>query len=256
MPDEEKQVKSESGFSIELFLGIAAAIVIALISMTNFYQDLESSSYDFRFRKRNDWFGEPFQLPSVATIDIDDLAYQTHGFPFTRDLHARMVETIHTYGARMVGFDMFFYEPAGERLSPDAVADLGDEGFTRSAVLDLVQDHDRDFVDVANKTGIVYLSQTFEIAEGKTVEFAEQNQRERSPGKDRAVEGLSRFSVPRAREVGGQLFVATDIDVPILPTSNLPAVSVSRFPNPITTASSGTTEWPSITTAGSIFHSA
>ena len=121
MADEEKSEKQDSGLTTQLLLGIAAAIGIALISMTHFYQDLESSSYDFRFQKRNDWFGEPRQLPAVATIDIDDLAYQTHGFPFTRDLHARMVETIRAYGARMVGFDMFFYEPAGERLSRIAV---------------------------------------------------------------------------------------------------------------------------------------
>ena len=217
MADEEKSEKQDSGLTTQLLLGIAAAIGIALISMTHFYQDLESSSYDFRFQKRNDWFGEPRQLPAVATIDIDDLAYQTHGFPFTRDLHARMVETIRAYGARMVGFDMFFYEPAGERLSPIAVSEIHDAEFNRSSVMDLVQNHDRDFVDVAERTGIVYLSQTFEIAEGKTVEFAAQNQRERSSEKERAVTALNRFSVEAGPDVGSQLFVATDIDVPILP---------------------------------------
>lgn len=217
MPDENKSEKNESALITELLLSVAAAIAIALLSMTHFYQDLESSTYDFRFLKRNEWFGEPPQLPSIATVDIDDLAFQTHGFPFTRDLHARMVETIHHYGARMVGFDMFFYEPSGQRLSPVAIASLDDDRFSRSAVLDLVQDHDQDFVRAAKQTDFVYLSQTFEIAEGKTIDFAEQNQRDRTPAKDRAVEALSRFSVPMARELAGQLFVATDIDVPILP---------------------------------------
>lgn len=217
MPDEDKSAKAESGLTTQLLLSVAAAVAIALLSMTHFYQDLESSSYDFRFRKRNDWFGKPTQLPSIATVDIDDLAYQTHGFPFTRDLHARMVETIYQYGARMIGFDMFFYEPSGEHLSPKAIASLDDDSFSREAVHGLIQDHDQDFVRAAKQTDIVYLSQTFEIAEGKTVDFAEQNQRQRTPEKDRAVDALSRFSVPMDREVAEQLFVATDIDVPILP---------------------------------------
>ena len=101
----------------QLLIGIGAGIAIALLSLTHFYQDLESSSYDFRFLKRNDWTGQPMQLPFIATIDIDDAATQAHGFPFKRNLHADLVEVISQFGARVIGFDIFFYEPAGQTLS-------------------------------------------------------------------------------------------------------------------------------------------
>lgn len=217
MPGEETQTTSGSSLAIQLILGIASSIAIAFLSLTHFYQDLESSSYDFRFRKRNDWFGAPTQLPSIATIDIDDLAYQTHGFPFTRDLHARLVEIIHAYGARMIGFDMFFYEPSSRQLMLSDVSALDSDALDKSMILDLVKDYDKEFVGAANQSDIVYLSQTFEIAEGKSVDFAEQNQRDRSASKNRAVEALRRFSVPLDRDEAENLYIATDIDVPILP---------------------------------------
>ena len=213
MADEEK--KAQQNDWSHVVLGVASGVIIALFSLTHFYQDLESSSYDFRFLKRNDWLGIPRQMPEVATVDIDDAALQEHGWPMTRDKHARLVETIHRYGARMIGFDIFFYEPAGQDLSPDDLESIEGEQLARSDLLSLVKDYDREFVEAAEQTGIVYNAQTFEIAEDKTLDFTQENLRSRSPEKDAAVTELSRFSVPMDPSRAERFYLATDIEVPL-----------------------------------------
>ncbi|MEE2753688.1 MAG: CHASE2 domain-containing protein, partial [Candidatus Latescibacterota bacterium] len=215
MADEEKK-KAQTGNWSQLLIGIGAGIAIALLSLTHFYQDLESSSYDFRFLKRNDWFGKPTQLPTVATVDIDDAAVQAHGFPFVRNLHANLVDIIHQYGARIIGFDIFFYEPATQTLSPVDIEGLEGEQVAKSDLMELVQDHDAEFVRVANKTNIVYNAQTFEIAEGKSVEFVQKNLRDRTPEKNEALAKLERFSKSVPESIADQFFLATDVDVPVV----------------------------------------
>jgi class 3 adenylate cyclase/CHASE2 domain-containing sensor protein len=215
MADEES-TKTQTGDWSQLLIGIGAGIAIALLSLTHFYQDLESSSYDFRFLKRNEWFGKPEQLATVATVDIDDAAVQAHGFPFVRNLHADLVDVIHQYGARMIGFDIFFYEPASQTLSPVDIEGLEGDLVSKSDLMGLVQDHDAEFVRVADRTNIVYSAQTFEIAEDKSFEFVKKNLRDRTPEKDAALAKLVPYSKPVPESIADRFYVATDIDVPLL----------------------------------------
>lgn len=213
MADEKKAQQKDWS---HLLIGIASGVAVTLLSLTHFYQDLESSSYDFRFLKRNDWFGQPTQLPFVATIDIDDAATQEHGFPFSRDLHARLVETIHRFGAHTIMFDIFFYEPSGQELTVEEVERLEIDPVPKSELASLVRDHDAEFVEAAKKTNIVYSAQTFEIAENRSLDFVKENLRERSPGKLEALKALEKFSVPVDESIAERFYLATDIDVPLL----------------------------------------
>jgi len=210
---EEK--KSQQRDWSHLLIGIASGVGIALLSLTTFYQDLESSSYDFRFLKRNDWFGQPEQLATVATIDIDDAATQAHGFPFSRDLHANLVDVIHSFGAKMIGFDIFFYEPSGAELSYEDVQTVESDPITKQELMGLVRNHDEEFFRVANKTDIVYSAQTFEIAEDRSLDFVQQNLRDRSPDKLKAIEALKLYSKPVSEDMAERFYLATDIDVPV-----------------------------------------
>jgi class 3 adenylate cyclase len=214
MADEENK-KAQAGNWSQLLIGIGAGIGVALLSLTHFYQDLESSSYDFRFLQRNEWVGEPRQMESIATIDIDDAALQEHGWPFRRDKHTKLVDIIGQLGAKMIGFDIFFYEPSAKELSPEDLDTLEGDSINRSDLVALIKDHDEAFVEIAQKTGIVYNAQTFEIAEDRTLAFTQENLRSRTPEKDQAVADLAAFSVPMSESVAERLFLAIDIEVPL-----------------------------------------
>lgn len=210
--DSEKSSQKPSSFLLAISVLASAAIVS--LSWTHFYEDLESSIYDFRFRLRNEIFGLPVQLPDVATLDIDDLALQTYGWPFTRDRHAALVNVLHKYNARMIGFDIFFYEPSTRILSPDQVFQLEKETYTKKDLLNLIKDHDQDFRRAAKKSDIVYLAQTFEITE-KGPEFARINLRKRSAEKDAALQNLMPFSVPLSKETEQGFYHAVDVEIPL-----------------------------------------
>ena len=111
-PEEEQSSSSSGSNTTQLVIGVLFSLIILTLMWTQFYEDQEASTLDFRFRMRNDLFGAPYQSPDITTIDIDDLALQNHGWPFTRDKHAELVSVLHRYGAKMIGFDMFFYEPS------------------------------------------------------------------------------------------------------------------------------------------------
>ncbi|MCZ6634308.1 MAG: CHASE2 domain-containing protein [bacterium] len=207
--------QKQKGNSIFLLIGVLASVAIVALSWTHFYEDLESSIYDFRFRLRNDLFGQPQQWSAIATIDIDDLALQTYGFPFTRDRHAALLEVLQQYGTSMVGFDIFFYEPSEPHLSPEVVAGQDKESLSKDEILLLIEDHDQDFQIATENSQIVYLAQTFEIAE-QGIEFAKQNLRQRTPAEEAGLPALERFSIPLDRAIETGFYHTMDIEIPLV----------------------------------------
>ena len=215
MEQKEPSKSSQKGRGTRLLIGVLISVAIVALSWTHFYQDQEASVYDFRFLLRNSLFGPPEQHRAVATVDIDDLALQTYGFPFTRDRHADLVNALYSYGGRMIGFDMFFYEPSIPELPPDKVTGIEQSTFSKEEVLGLIADYDRDFLQAIQRSDIVYLAQTFEVAEeGGT--FASENLRDRTPEKLAAIRTLDRFSVPLSPGASSWLYHTTDIEVPLV----------------------------------------
>jgi class 3 adenylate cyclase/CHASE2 domain-containing sensor protein len=202
-----------------LSIGVIVSLVLGVLSFTHLYEDQESSIYDWRFRMRNDLFGEPYQNPKVSTLDIDDLALQTYGWPLTRDWHARMIETIHQYGARMIGFDIFFYEPSSQLLSVEEIAALEQNTLTKDEVLGLITDYDHELLIASQKSNIVFHAQTFETVSdtiSDAIAFSKNNIRELSEMEQGALQLLSSYSVPvPSQDVAENLYQAIDMEVPL-----------------------------------------
>ena len=174
----------QKGGATRLLIGVLISAAMAALSWTVFYEDQEARIYDARFQLRNRLFGAPEQLSALSTINIDDLALQTYGrWPWTRDRHAVLLDILREYGAKMIGFDVFFYESSPTVLNPDEVAGMERESFSKGEVMELIRDYDRDFIRAAGAAGNVYLAQTFEISE-KGAEFARRNIRKRTPEKE------------------------------------------------------------------------
>ena len=218
---KEKKSSAPKNASTLLAIGVIVSLVLSALSFTHVYEDQESSIYDWRFRLRNQLFGEPHQNPKLSTIDIDDLALQTYGWPLTRDWHARLIETIHQYGARMIGFDIFFYEPSSQLLSVEEIAALEQDVLTKSEVLGLITDYDKELIDASQKSNIVFHAQTFETVTDTipdAIEFAKNNTRDLSETEQEALNLLYPYSIPvPSQAVSEDLYQAIDMEVPLPP---------------------------------------
>ena len=213
--NEGGQPKSnQTGQGLHMMIGVALSVLIVALSWTEFYETQEASTYDFRFQMRNRFFGAPEQLPWVATVDIDDPALQEFGFPFTRDLHARLLDILHAYDAEMIGFDIFFYEPSQLVLSQEDLDALQSDSMSRIQVLSMVKNFDQEFKESSAASGLVYLAQTFEVAE-KGEAFARENLRQRSPDDEEALSSLEPFSIPLKPGSDLGFLHTTDIEIPL-----------------------------------------
>ena len=90
------------------FLGLAVAVgLFALALSTDHIQRLERSAYDMGVRATD-------RAPSdrIAVIAIDDASLRNIGrWPWPRDVHARMAETLATGKAQVIASLVFFAEP-------------------------------------------------------------------------------------------------------------------------------------------------
>jgi len=214
MNETQEKTKGKGG-GTHLLIGVITSAILIALSWTHFYEDQEASIYDFRFRLRNDLFGQPAQNPAISTIDIDDVALQAFGFPFPRDRHALLIDILGRFGARMIGFDIFFYEPGAALLSPEDVLQFGAETLSKDEVVGLIKNFDQNFTQASDDNPIVYLAQTFEVTD-RGPEFARQNLRSRSDEKVAAIRALERFSVPVPAGILDGLFHTTDIEIPLV----------------------------------------
>jgi class 3 adenylate cyclase/CHASE2 domain-containing sensor protein len=215
----EKKNNTPKNSGSLLSIGVIVSLVISALSFTNVYEDQESSIYDWRFRLRNDVFGEPYQDPKVSTIDIDDAALQAYGWPLSRDWHARLIETIHQYGARMIGFDIFFYEPSNRLLSVEKIAALEKDTITKEEIVGLIKDYDNELLVASQQSNIVFHAQTFETVDdtvSDAIGFSKNNTRDLSDVEKEALEYLSPYSVPvPSRKIAEDLYQAIDMEVPL-----------------------------------------
>ncbi len=100
--------KVASGFwKSDGFAGAALAVVLLAFSGTSLLQSLERTAYDLGM-------GATSRTPSdkVAVIAIDDQSIANLGrWPWSRDIHARMVDLLSAAGAKAVGNTALFLEP-------------------------------------------------------------------------------------------------------------------------------------------------
>jgi len=103
--------------TVSLCLTFLFCALFFLASKTKPYQVLEYKALDLRFILR----GTLTALSPVVHIDIDDESLQKVGrWPWPRDYHARLIDTLSACGARQVLMDVLFIEKQQDYPGMDA----------------------------------------------------------------------------------------------------------------------------------------
>src|SRR6476660_4631791 len=89
------------------FLGVVVAVVILVLSGRDLIQSLERKAYDLGVQATS-------RTPSdkIAVIAIDDQSIANIGrWPWPRDVHARMTDSLSGAKAKVIVNSAFFFEP-------------------------------------------------------------------------------------------------------------------------------------------------
>src|SRR5215467_13727718 len=106
---------SKAGFwKKDWFLGLAVSLVLLFLGGSQLIQGLERSAYDWGVRASS-------RTPSdkIAIIAIDKQSIDNIGrWPWSREVHAKMIERLAAAKAKVIGYTAFFSEP---QLDPGLV---------------------------------------------------------------------------------------------------------------------------------------
>ncbi|WP_373414331.1 CHASE2 domain-containing protein [Ensifer aridi] len=101
-------------------LTAVVAVFVSLVSLTGSWSLADLRAYDYL-----SIVGRP-ELPEdgpiIVAIDEPSMAEIGSQWPWPRALHARLIEALRTAGARAIGFDVIFAEPAGDPMNDAALA--------------------------------------------------------------------------------------------------------------------------------------
>ncbi len=160
MAEEEKKGGDQS--KLQLLLGPIVALLVLLFSQSKVYERAELVTYDWRFNIRNNIFGLLPTDPRLGTIDIDLKSVEVEGRyqDWTRDKYTEVVSILSDYGAKLVGFDVYFIEPSTKLISSDQISELSRiDSASVGSLLDRA-DYDALFERTIEKADNVYLAQT------------------------------------------------------------------------------------------------
>lgn len=193
MAEEKKKKK----FQLQIYLGPLVGILVFLFSLTKVYERAELVTYDWRFNIRNNIFGFPPMDPRLGTIEIDDQSLGVEGRwqDWTRDKYAEIIRLLSDYGARMVGFDLYFIEPSTKLISEQQLLNL--KSINRDTVEELLAraDYDEQFRLAIAAADNVYLPLYLGVAgEDLDAEAVRQKMKKRSPDEDAALEFVRRHA--------------------------------------------------------------
>src|SRR5499427_2067516 len=106
---------SRAGFwKKDWFLGLAVSLVLLFAGNSQLIQGLERTAYDWGVRASS-------RMPSdkIAIIAIDKQSIDNIGrWPWSREIHAKMIERLAAAKAKVIGYTVFFSEP---QLDPGLV---------------------------------------------------------------------------------------------------------------------------------------
>ena len=100
-------MKKTSFWKTDWFLGLIVAIVLSFASRGDLIQSLKRKAYDLGVQASS-------HSPSdkVAVIAIDDQSIANIGrWPWSREVHAKMIDILATAKAKVIGNTVFFSEP-------------------------------------------------------------------------------------------------------------------------------------------------
>ncbi|HJN30970.1 MAG TPA: CHASE2 domain-containing protein, partial [Candidatus Latescibacteria bacterium] len=200
---------------IQLILGPVVGLLIFLFSLTEIYERAELVTYDSRFNVRNSLFGPPPMNPNLGTIDIDLESIEAEGRyqDWTRDKYTEVVRLLDDYGARLVGFDVFFVEPSTNLVSADQIQALS--RIDEKSINDLLarSDHDELFRQTILDAGNVYLGQTIVVPHGElSAEEIQKHLEPLSEDKQRALDAIRGRSPGLAKDAQNTVWRGYDFD--------------------------------------------
>ena len=182
---------------LQFLLGPLVGILVLLFALTKVYERAELVTYDWRFNIRNNLFGPPPIDPRLGTIDIDNQSVTAEGRyqDWTRDKYTDVVRILSEYGARMVGFDVYFIEPSTKLVSEEQVWQLARQDSVALAELFAQVDHDELFRRTTSAAGNVYLAQ-FIVVNDEELEPEELQAKmeKRTPDEEEALEVIRQRS--------------------------------------------------------------
>ena len=100
-------MKKLSFWKADWFLGVLVAIVMLVAARGDLIQSLERKAYDLGVKAAS-------RSPSdrIAIIAIDDASIANIGrWPWSRDVHARMIDLLGGAKAKVIANTTFFFEP-------------------------------------------------------------------------------------------------------------------------------------------------
>ena len=89
------------------FIGVVVTLVVLIFSGRDLLQSLERKAYDLGVRATS-------QVPidRIAVVAIDDQSIANIGrWPWSRDVHVKMTELLTGAKAKVIGYNVFFFEP-------------------------------------------------------------------------------------------------------------------------------------------------
>ncbi len=203
---------------IELILGPLVGLLVFLFSLTEIYERAELVTYDSRFNVRNSVFGSPRMNRHLGTIDIDLESIEAEGRyqDWTRDKYTDVVRLLHDYGARLVGFDVFFVEPSTNLVSADQIKALNRIDEASISALLARSDHDELFRRTIQDAGNVYLGQTIVVPHGElSVTEIQKHLAPLSADKQAALESIRQHSPSLAKDAENTVWRGFDFDPPL-----------------------------------------
>ncbi len=98
----------KKGFwTTDWFAGVVVTLAFLFASNTSLLQGLERTAYDFGVRATSSTPSE-----RVAVVAIDDESIANLGrWPWSRDIHAELIDVLAEGGAKVIGHTVFFLEP-------------------------------------------------------------------------------------------------------------------------------------------------
>ena len=126
-----------------LGVGIFAAAAAGLASLTGVSHELELDTVDARFEIR----GAQPAPDDLVLVSVDDVTFNelNERWPFRRSLHARAVDRLRQYGAKLIAYDVQFTEPTEADEDDALIESLRRSGRTVLATTE-VDEHGRSKV--------------------------------------------------------------------------------------------------------------
>lgn len=99
-----------NSFAERTLLPVVIVILLSFL-FPGIFRDWEAKTLDYRFQFR----GNIETHPKIILIDCDDPSMAKLGrWPWKRDIHARVIDKLKSYGAEVIAYDILFSYPATE----------------------------------------------------------------------------------------------------------------------------------------------